>query len=259
MEATAELLELPPEVEGLQQHVAELGEGDPVLAVHAAPDRVLGHHLVDGGVLAHVSQELEQRDAAEPVLVVHQAGGGGALEVEQALELGPDAGPVGGQRLRVEEGPLLGPAAGIAHHAGGPSDQRQRAVAGLLEPAQHQHPDQMAEVEAVGGGVDAEVQNGGRVVEQGGQLPPVGVVVDQAPGLEVCEQGGAGHGRSGYRTSPAPLMSADAPSASRRERRGHRRPARLHCPAPPRHPASPWYLYCDEKELPGVLRASCCA
>ena len=50
------------EVVGLQQHVAELGVGDPLVrALEAALDRLLGHHLVDREVLAHVAQELEGR------------------------------------------------------------------------------------------------------------------------------------------------------------------------------------------------------
>ncbi len=47
-------------VVGLEQHVAELGERDPLIwTLQPGPDRLLGHHLVDGEVLADVPQELD--------------------------------------------------------------------------------------------------------------------------------------------------------------------------------------------------------
>ena len=58
---TVRLVEVP-EVVGLQEHVRELGVRDAVLALDAAAHRVLGDHLVDREVLAHVAQELEHRD-----------------------------------------------------------------------------------------------------------------------------------------------------------------------------------------------------
>ena len=97
------------EIEGLEQHVAELGVADADLAVfHAGADAFLGHHLVDGEVLADVAQEIEEADGGGPVGVVHQAGGvGRGVEVEQAAELFLDPGDVVGQDFLGEQLALL--------------------------------------------------------------------------------------------------------------------------------------------------------
>ena len=58
-----------PVVGGLQEHVAELGEREP--APHPPLDRVLGEHVRDREVLPDVAQEVEHRDLAQPVEVVH--------------------------------------------------------------------------------------------------------------------------------------------------------------------------------------------
>ena len=59
----------PEEVVGLEQHVAELGVGDALVrTLEAALDGLLGHHLVDREVLAHVAEVLEggERASASP-------------------------------------------------------------------------------------------------------------------------------------------------------------------------------------------------
>jgi len=63
------------EIVGLQQHVRELGEGEPhVVSIEPALHRVLGDHLVHGEMLAHVTQEIGQRHRREPIGVVQQQG-----------------------------------------------------------------------------------------------------------------------------------------------------------------------------------------
>ena len=116
-------------------------------------------HRVDGDVLADVSQEVEEAHLAGPVPVVDQrAARCAAGQVDDAGDLGLDGGHVVGERLLVEEVALLGAAAGVADHAGGAADQGHGPVAGLLEAAQHQQPEQVADVEAVGGGIAAVVE-----------------------------------------------------------------------------------------------------
>jgi hypothetical protein len=93
------------EVVGLEQHVAELGVGDALVgAGQPGLHRVLGHHLVDGEVLPDVPQEVEQGQGLEPVSVVDQEGTGpvvgpGVREVEEAVELLPDALEVGAELI----------------------------------------------------------------------------------------------------------------------------------------------------------------
>ena len=52
---------------------------------------------------------------------------------------------------------FLALAAGIADHAGRAADDGDRRVAGLLEAPQHQQRQQMADVQAVGRGIEAGV------------------------------------------------------------------------------------------------------
>ena len=61
------------EVVGLQEHVAELGVADALLAVlEPRAHRVLLDHRVDREVLADVAQHLEVAELLEPVGVVHE-------------------------------------------------------------------------------------------------------------------------------------------------------------------------------------------
>ncbi len=95
LEAAAERVEQVEEVVRLEEHVAELGVGDALLgSCQPGSHRVLRGHLTDGEVLAHVSEELEERQRAEPLRVVDEDCGrppSVAVEVEKAPQLGVDA------------------------------------------------------------------------------------------------------------------------------------------------------------------------
>ena len=175
LELAPERLVEVPEVVGLQEHVAELGEGDAVLALHPGPHRLLGQHRVDGDVLAHVAEELEDPDRLGPVAVVDQAGLGRPVgEVEQALELGLDGGQVVRRASRGRAGcaPRSDrPGSPIMPVA--PAGEGDRPVAGVLEPPQQQQRHQVADVQAVGGGVEPGVERDRTL----GQARPQGVRV----------------------------------------------------------------------------------
>ena len=81
--------------------------------------------------------------------------GSDGREVEDALELALDGLDVGPQRVAVEQVALVGPAARVADHARGPAGQRVGAMAGELEPLERHLAEQVADVEAVGGRVEA--------------------------------------------------------------------------------------------------------
>ncbi len=99
LQAAAVAVEQLQEVPGLQQHVAELGEGDPLLpGLQAGAHRVLADHLVDRELLADVAEKIEEGDRGQPGGVVLEDGAG-AAEVDEAFELGLDA------RLVVRPGP----------------------------------------------------------------------------------------------------------------------------------------------------------
>ena len=77
------------EVVGLQQHVAELGVGDALVGpLEAGAHRLLGHHLVDREVLAHVAEELERRELPSQSALLRSRA---SVEVQELAELGPDA------------------------------------------------------------------------------------------------------------------------------------------------------------------------
>ena len=177
----------PQEVIGLQQHVTELGVADALIgALEAGLDRLLGHHLVDREVLAHVAEVLERGELAQPVCVVEQQG---TVEVEELAQLGPDAFEVPLDGLQVEQLALVLLAPRVADHARAASRERDRRVAGVLEPPQGAQLQQVAHVEAVGARVEAGVDGQPRLVETRRQLG-IGHLVDQAAEGEVLRERG---------------------------------------------------------------------
>jgi hypothetical protein len=180
----------PEVVVGLEQHVGELGEGDPLLALHAGADRLPGHHLVHGHVAADVPEELDEGELRGPVPVVHEGRPRGALHVEDPRHLSRDGGHVGRQRGLVEQVALLRAARGVADHAGGATGEGDGAVAGVLEPPQDQQADEVPDVQARRRGIAAVVEGDGAVGEAPGEGGPVGGVVDEPAGIEVVEDPG---------------------------------------------------------------------
>ena len=71
---------------------------------------------------------------------------------------------------------------------GRPAGQRERAVPGELEAAQEQLADEVADVQRVGGGVEADVDPDVALGEARRERVAVGGVVDQSTGVEVGEQ-----------------------------------------------------------------------
>ena len=76
------------EVEALEELVGEFGEAESVasLSIEALLYRLLGHHVVDGDVLADFAGEVEEGEVLHPVVVVDELGlvGGVAFKVEEA-------------------------------------------------------------------------------------------------------------------------------------------------------------------------------
>ena len=81
-------------------------------------------------MLAHVAQEGQHVNGAQPVGVVDDASGvGGGGEIEKALELGADPQHVGIDLACRQQVTLLRLAAGVANHAGTATDNGNRRVA----------------------------------------------------------------------------------------------------------------------------------
>ncbi len=218
LDLTTEVVVQPEVVVGLEQHVAELRERDAVFALETDAHALASHHLIDGDVLADVAEELEQRDRLRPVAVVDEDTTLGVRQVDDAPELFLDRRHVGAQRLVVEQIPLLGPAARIAHHAGGPSGQRDRPVPGILEAPEHDQPDQVPDVQAVGRRVTSVVDPDRAVLYTSPQELSIGRIVDEAAGLEVGDQVHSDHDDAMPTPDDRDPFGADVVSSATTER-----------------------------------------
>ena len=166
--------------------------------------------------------------SVQSALFTSVAWNGPGLEVEEAGQLALDALDVVPQRLEVEQVALLGTTARVADHARGPAGQRERAVPGELEATQEQLADEVADVQRVRRGIEADVDAGVALGQPGRERVAVGGLVDQATGVEVGQQVHSGdhvgstcdtsHGGSVHQPAARPvgrLGDAD-PGAGRR-------------------------------------------
>ena len=175
------------EIVGLQQQVAELGEGDAVFTLETPMHRLLLQHVVDGEVLAGLAQEVEQTDRPQPVDVVDDARGvPSAFKVEKVLKLWANARHMHVDLLRREQIALLRLAARIADHAGSAADHRNRGVPGALharKPHQGQH---VSDVQTRRRRIEARIHSDGLGREQFAQS--FGRVVDEISPRQLVEQ-----------------------------------------------------------------------
>ena len=177
------------EIIGLQQHVAELGVADAIVAVfHAGADRLLGHHGVDSEVLAHVAQELEVGDGPEPIEIVHQSRGiVWGVEVQEPGQLLLDRSDVVLQHVRGQQVALGRTTAGITNHAGCSTGQCERHMTGELETSQAQKRHQIAHVQRISRGIKAAIQGHRSRGEPGRQGFQVGAIGVEAPPAQFVE------------------------------------------------------------------------
>ena len=161
LQAAALLLIEMKEVVALQQLIGELSERHTVLGltVETALDTVLSHHIVHGDALAYLTGKVEEGEVLHPVVVVHEFGSIGSitLEVEEMAELLLDALYIVAQCLLGEEVALLALAGGVANHTGGTAHEGKGLVTSLLKMTEHHHATEVADMERVGGGVNAYI------------------------------------------------------------------------------------------------------
>ena len=138
-------------VVALQQGVGELGEGNThIVALDTLFDGFLVQHGVDGEMLADVAQEVEAVHAAEPVGVVRHNGGVFAFKAQKRFQLVADAFYPAGNGFGGIQAAFCRFKAWVADHTGRAAHQSNRRMAGLLETAQCQYRQQVADVQAVG-------------------------------------------------------------------------------------------------------------
>ena len=89
------------------------------------------------------------------------------------------------ERVEREQVAFLALAAGVADHAGGPAHQRDRPMPGLLKAPQDHQRHQVADVQAVGRRIEADVDRPRLLDQQPRQIRVVGRLVDQTRARKV--------------------------------------------------------------------------
>jgi hypothetical protein len=103
--------------------------------------------------------------AVQSALSTSVAEYGTGLEVEDPLELRLDAGHVVRELVAVEQVALLGATARVTDHPRGAAGERERLVTGELEAPQTELAHEVADVQRIGGGVEADVDADRPLVE----------------------------------------------------------------------------------------------
>jgi len=122
--------------------------------------RFLLQHDVDGEVLADGAEKVDQSFGHEPVGVVHEPGAVGG-EIEEARHLGALPLEVGDERFGSEQRPLRTLPRRIADQPRAAAHQDDRPVPAALQVLQQHQWDEIAELQARRGGIEAAVDRDG--------------------------------------------------------------------------------------------------
>ena len=212
------------EVGRLHRHVVELEEAHRLLAFQPQFDAVESQHPVDREVHAVVAQELDIAEPLQPLgIVQHHRLRRPVAELQELGEGLLDAGDIGRDHGVRQQGPLLVLVGGVADLGCAAAHQRDGLVTAFLQPAQHHDRDQMADMQAVGGGVVTDVGRDHAGVQRRIQRLQVGALMQVAaldhdpqevgPGLERRDVGIGWHGRfpcSGFRPETVSWQEPDA-------------------------------------------------
>ena len=167
------------EVDGLEDLVGEFGEGDP--RFQTGCHHFLSQHGIDIEELAVVPEKFEEGNLGQPVVVIHH---GEAIFAEEFLHLGGEAFCIVLDGFLGLENPFGLPAGGVSDGAGAAADNDDRMVAGQLEPLQDHKGNEMTDVHAVTGGIDATVEGNGFLPYQFVQSFFIGLLVHSATPLQ---------------------------------------------------------------------------
>ena len=163
------------EVISLQQHVGKFGVGNTV-GFQATLDGVAIQHGVEGEVLAHIAQEINDRHVHGPVCVVNHGRRIFAVEVNELTQLLLNSFEVAVDLFLGEHG-ALAHITWIANKAGCTTCESQGLMPCFLEATQHNHGDQVASMQGITGGVKADVE-GNWLFTRFAQRVDVGGLVD---------------------------------------------------------------------------------
>ena len=177
------------EIVGLQDHVIEFEERQLLLALEPQLDGIEREHAVDREVAADVAQEIDVVERVEPVGIVgHHRIGLAVAEAQEAPEDFADAPQVRGDDLVGQQPAAFVLAGRIADPGGAAAHQRDRLMAGLLQPVQHHDRQQRADMERRRGAVETDVGRDGRLPGERVQRLGLGDLMDEAPAGENVEE-----------------------------------------------------------------------
>ena len=144
----------------MHQLVGELRKGHTVaLAVETFFHGILGHHIVDGNVLADVADKLQKTELAHPLVVIDENSAVGLIRVklEEFAQLFFYTSLIVLQRLFIQQITFLRLSGGVADHASGTAQQRDGAMAAALEMREHHDTHQVPNMERIGSRINAQI------------------------------------------------------------------------------------------------------
>jgi hypothetical protein len=171
------------------KHVVEFEEGQRLVAIQAHAHRIHGQHAVDREMPPDVAQERDVAQFVEPVGVVdHQRRFLAAREIEEGREIGADPREVFRDGRVGQQFPRFVPARRVADPGRAAAHQRDRLLPGALQPAQHHDLHQAADMQGVGGAVEADIADD--APRRGEGVEPLGIrdLMDEAALLEDAQQ-----------------------------------------------------------------------
>ncbi len=169
------------EVGRLHQHVVEFEKGQRLLVLDSRADEFEAQHLVDRKVHAIVAQEVNVAEPLQPVGIVdHDGLGRSGSEGQEGGEGRSDALEVGGDLRLAQQGALRRFVGWIADLGGASPHQHDWPVAGLLQAAQGHDLHQVADVQAGGRGVEADIGRDRRIEGRRVQALQISGLVDVA-------------------------------------------------------------------------------
>src|SRR5882672_10741094 len=177
------------EVVRLEEHVAELRVADALLTLLEPPSHgvFLDHH-VDREVLSYIAEGVHERQLRQPVGIVHDRCSRRPGEVEHAFEDRPDSGHASFDLFVRPELPFGLLAGRVADEPGSAAHDRHRPVTSVLEAAQQEQHDEVADGERRRRRVEACVHQ----ARPFGRVPPepftIRLLVDEPAVSEVVEQ-----------------------------------------------------------------------
>ena len=161
----------------MHERVGEFQEGKARFKTHL--DGFVGEHARDGEEGTDVAQEFEQIQIAEPCGIVEKerlAVG----EIQKTRQLLFEAGDVFVDGFDGHDGAGGRLAGRIADHGGAAADERDGAMAALLEPTHAHDGKKMPDMEAVSGGIEAYVESRGAFFESFAHGGFIGHLVKEA-------------------------------------------------------------------------------